>query len=87
MRGKVPEFFLDVASLALGILSVFVWPIWYLGFAMSAGGAALGIAVLWRRRSAVAAAGIVLAGVGLALVITDLTIGLLDLVLRTYFQY
>ena len=81
------ETLLDVSSMVLGILSIFVWPIQYGGFLVSAVGLALGVVVFRRRKSGMAVAGIVLAGIGLALTVVNLKIGLLDLFLKTYFQY
>lgn len=81
------EVFLDAASLVFGILSIFMWPIQYGGFLVSATGLALGVVMLRRRKSGMAMAGIVLASIGLALTIINLKIGLLDLILKTYFQY
>ena len=79
--------YLDVASLAFGILSVFMWPIHPAGFLTSIVGLALGIVELRHGRRGLALPGVVLAGIGLVLVIVDWKIGLLDLILKTYFQY
>lgn len=73
--------------MVLGILSIFMWPIQYAGFLVSAAGLALGALMLRHRKSGIAVAGIVLAGIGLALTVVNLKIGLLDLILKTYFQY
>ena len=78
---------LDAASLVFGILSIFMWPIQYGGFLVSATGLVLGVVMLRRRKSGMAMAGIVLSSIGLALTIINLKIGLLDLILKTYFQY
>jgi hypothetical protein len=73
--------------MVLGILSIFVWPIYYIGFLVSIAALVLGFVVLRRHKSGMAVTGITLAGIGLALTIINLAIGLLDLVLKTYFQY
>ena len=78
---------MDAVSLVLGILSIFMWPIQYGGFLVSATGLVLGVVTLRHGKSGMAMAGIVLAGIGLALTIINLKIGLLDLILKTYFQY
>jgi hypothetical protein len=81
------ERILDAVSLVLGILSIFIWPLPYGGIVVSAAGLLLGIMRQWRRKSGMAVAGIVLAGIGLILALFELKFGLLDLILRTYFQY
>ncbi len=73
--------------MVLGILSIFVWPIYYVGFLVSAAGLALGASVLRHHRSRVAVLGLSLAGIGLVLTVVDLKFGLLDIILKTYFQY
>lgn len=75
------------ASMLLGILSIFIWPIQWCDFLIIAAAFTLGIVVLRRRKSGVALAGIILASIGLVLTTVDLQIGLLDLILKTYFQY
>ena len=74
-------------SMILGILSIFIWPIIWGGFLISISGLALGIITLRRGKSGMAVAGIVLTAIGLVLTIINLEIGLLDLILKTYFQY
>lgn len=73
--------------MVLGILSIFVWPVQYVGFPVSIAGLVLGVLTLWRRKRAMAVAGIVLASIGLALAVVNVRIGLLDLILKTYFEY
>ncbi len=76
-----------VAVLVLGVLSIFVWPIHYIGFIFSVLGLVAGIFLLRRHKDGTLIAGIVFAGVGLLLTAVDLRIGLLDFILKTYFQY
>ena len=71
----------------LGILSIFVWPIPWLGLLVSIVGLIIGGITLKRRKSGMAVAGIILTVIGLSLTIVNLKIGLLDLILKTYFQY
>lgn len=71
----------------LGILSIFVWPIYYCGFLVSIAGFALGVVVLRRGKSNMAMAGIILAIIGFILTVINLGGGLLDLILKRYFQY
>jgi hypothetical protein len=78
---------LDAASMVLGILSIFVWPLPFGGIVVSIAGLVMGITINRRRKSRMALAGIVLAGIGLILVLFELKFGLLDFILRTYFQY
>ena len=74
-------------SMILGILSVFVWPISWLGLLVSIVGLTIGGITLKRHKSRVAVVGIILAVIGLSLTIINLKFGLLDLILKTYFQY
>jgi hypothetical protein len=74
-------------SMILGLLSIFVWPLPYLGFPTSIAGLALGILGLKRHKEGTAVAGTVMSSLGLALTIVNLAFGLLDLILKTYFQY
>ena len=71
----------------LGILSIFVWPISWLGLLVSISGISLGGITISRHKSGMAIAGIILTCIGLSLTIVNLKIGLLDLILKTYFQY
>jgi hypothetical protein len=73
--------------MVLGILGVFTWPIAYISLPIVTIGLATGIYVRLRRKSAIAIVGIVLAIIGLGLTIVDLRIGLLDNILKTYFQF
>jgi len=77
---------LDIISLVLGILSIFVWPIPYVGYPVSVIGIILGILVIRRGKSKIALAGVILSSIGLALTLTNSVIGLLDIILKTYFQ-
>lgn len=81
------KWVLDAVSIVLGILSIFIWPLPYGGIAVSTAGLSLGIMMQRRRKSGMAVAGIVLAGIGLILAVFELKFGLLDLILKTYFQY
>ncbi len=58
---------MDAASMVLGILSIFVWPLPFGGIVVSAAGLVLGITTNRRRKSRMALAGSVLAGIGLIL--------------------
>ncbi len=73
--------------LIFGVLSIFVWPIHYIGFLISILGLSAGIFLLRRRKNGMLIAGIIFAGIGLVLTAIDLKIGLLDIILKTYFQY
>lgn len=72
--------------MVLGILSIFIWPIAYIGLPVSTVGIASGVFSRSRQKSAMAVVGIILGAIGLGLTIVDLRIGLLDLILKTYFQ-
>ena len=78
---------LDAVSLILGILSVFLWPIPYAGFPVSIMGLVLGVIVLRRRKSRLAVAGVALSSIAFITTIVDLKVGILDTILKTYFQY
>ena len=78
---------MGLLSMIMGILSIFVWPIPWLGLLVSIVGLIIGGITLKRHKSRVAVAGIILAVIGLSLTIVNLKIGLLDLILKTYFQY
>ena len=78
---------MGLLSMIMGILSIFVWPIPWLGLLVSIVGLSIGGITLSRHKSGMAIAGIILAVIGLSLTIVDLKIGLLDLILKTYFQY
>ncbi|MFC2016992.1 hypothetical protein ACFLUD_01090 [Chloroflexota bacterium] len=64
-----------------------MWPLSYLGFPTSIIGLALGVPGLKRRRRGIAVTGSLMCGMGLILTTVDLAIGLLDLILKTYFLY
>jgi hypothetical protein len=74
-------------SMILGILGILVWPLPYLGFPTNVVGLTLGILGLKRHKKGMAVAGTIMCSMGLTLTIINLTIGLLDLILKTYFQY
>lgn len=78
---------MGLLSTILGILSIFVWPIPWLGLLVSIFGLGLGGITLKRHKSSMAVAGIILTVIGLSLTVVNLKIGLLDLILKTYFQY
>ncbi len=77
---------MDSASLVLGILGVFLWPMPLAGFIVGAAAFSFGALVLRRGRSALAVAGIILAGIAVVAALVSWRMGLLDLILRSYFQ-
>ena len=77
---------MDVVSLALGVLSIFVWPIAYIGFPMNIIGLITGILAMRRHKSGLAMAGIILSVIGLVLTAVNLRIGILGIIIKTYFQ-
>ena len=77
---------MDAASLVLGILSVFIWPVHWVSFCVSTIGLLSGVIALRKRKSGLAVTGIVLAGTGMVLLLVDLKFGLLDMLLKNYFQ-
>ena len=78
---------MDILSLVIGILSIFLWPIPYAGLVISIIGLVIGIMVKRRQNSGLAAAGIVLSGLGLLITLVNIKIGIMDIILKTYFQY
>ena len=86
-RNQRWEKYLDTVSLVIGILSIFLWPIPYAGLLASITGLAIGIAVKQHHKSGMATAGIILSGVGLLITLVNLKVGILDILLRKYFQY
>lgn len=84
---RYKETYLDAASLVIGVLSIFLWPIPYAGLSVSIIGLGAGILVRRHRKSGMAMTDIVLSAVGFLLTLVNLKMGLLDLILRTYFQY
>ena len=78
---------MDAVSLVIGVLSLFLWPIPYAGFALSVIGLALGIIANRRRKSRLAAMGMILSGIGLLITLVNLKVNLLDILLKKYFQY
>ena len=77
---------MDIASLVCGILGIFMWPIHWLGLSVGVAGLISGILVLRKRRSGLAVTGIILVSIGIVLTLVDLKFGLLDTILKTYFQ-
>jgi hypothetical protein len=78
---------LDAVSLVIGVLSIFLWPIPYAGFLSSIIGLIIGIVVRRHRKSGMATAGIILSGLGLLITLVNLKVGILDIILKKYFQY
>jgi hypothetical protein len=78
---------MGAASIILGILGISTWPLPFLGFPTNVIGLALGILGLKRHRRRMAVAGTAMCSIGLALTIANLAVGLLDLILLTYFRY
>lgn len=77
---------MDVVSLALGVLSIFVWPIAYIGFPINIIGLITGILAMRRHKSGLAIAGIILSIIGLVLTAVNLKVGILGIIIKTYFQ-
>jgi len=77
---------LDTVSLIFGILAIFFWPVPYAGFLVSIIGIAAGFAVRRQRKSNIATAGIILSVIGLLVTLINLKIGILDVILRKYFN-
>ena len=77
---------MSIATMLLGILGIFTWPLPFLGFPINLAGLFLGIVSLSRSRGGMAIAGIIMCTLGLVLTAVNLSIGLLDLILRTYFS-
>jgi hypothetical protein len=73
--------------MVLGILGVCVWPLAYLGFPVNLAALGLGILQLRRRHGGMAIAGAMMGAIGLGLTIANLTMGLLDLILKRFFMY
>ena len=77
---------MDTASLVFGVLAIFFWPVPYAGFLVSIIGLAIGLAVRRQRKSSITTAGIILSGVGLLVTLINLKVGILDVILRKYFN-
>jgi hypothetical protein len=77
---------LDTVALVFGVLAIFFWPVPYAGFLVSIIGIAIGFAVRRQRKSSVATAGIILSGVGLLVTLINLKVGILNVILRQYFN-
>ena len=77
---------MDTASLVFGVLAIFFWPVPYAGFLVSIIGIAIGFAVRRHRKSGMATTGIILSGVGLLVTLINLKVGILDVILRKYFN-
>ena len=78
---------MDILSLVIGILSIFLWPIPYAGLVISIIGLVIGIKVKRRQNSGLATAGIILSSLGLLITLVNMKIGIMDIILKTYFQY
>lgn len=78
---------MDILSLVIGILSIFLWPIPYAGLVISIIGLVIGIMVKRRQNSGLATAGIILSSLGLLITLVNMKIGIMDIILKTYFQY
>ncbi len=78
---------MSTVVLVIGILSIFLWPIPYAGFLASIIGLVLGIIVRRRQKSGLATIGIILSGLGLLITLVNLKVGILDIILKKYFQY
>ena len=78
---------MDTAVLVIGILSLFLWPILYMGFPASIFGLVLGIIVRRRQKSGIATVGIILSGLGLLITLVNLKVSIIDILLKKYFQY
>ena len=77
---------MDTVALVFGVLAIFFWPVPYAGFLVSIIGIAIGFAVRRQRKSSVATAGIILSGVGLLVTLINLKVGILNVILRQYFN-
>ena len=77
---------MGIASILLGILGIFTWPLPYLGFPINVVGLVLGITGYRRSKGGMAVAGTILCTLGLVLTMVNLSMGLLDLIMRTYFS-
>lgn len=77
---------MDIVSLAFGVLSIFVWPIAYVGFPVNILGLITGIIAIRKRKSGMAVAGIILSVIGLVLTLVNLKVGILGIIIKNYFQ-
>ncbi|MFZ2036672.1 MAG: hypothetical protein WAU62_07125 [Dehalococcoidales bacterium] len=77
---------MDTTSLVFGVLAIFFWPVPYAGFLVSILGIAIGLVVRLQHKSSIATAGIILSGVGLLVTLINLKVGILDVILRKYFN-
>jgi hypothetical protein len=77
---------LDIVSLAFGILSIFVWPIAYVGFPVNILGLITGIIALRKHKNSMAVTGIILSVIGLVLTLVNLKVGILGIIIKNYFQ-
>jgi ABC-type dipeptide/oligopeptide/nickel transport system permease component len=78
---------LDAVSLVMGVLSLFFWPIPFAGFVSSIIGLVMGIIANRRRKSRLAAIGMILSGIGLLITLVNLRFNLIDILLKKYFQH
>lgn len=77
---------MDTVLLVVSILSIFIWPLPCGGIVISTTGLIFGISRHRHRKSSVTVISITLAGIGLILALAELKFGLLDLILKSYFQ-
>ena len=77
---------MDIVSLAFGVISLFVWPIAYIGFPLNIIGLVTGILSIRRRKNGMAMVGIILSVIGLVLTAINMKIGILNIIIKTYFQ-
>jgi hypothetical protein len=77
---------LETVALVFGVLAIFFWPVPYAGFLVSIIGIAVGFAVRRQRKSNIATAGIILSVIGLLVTLINLKVGILDVILRKYFN-
>jgi hypothetical protein len=65
---------------------MFVWPIAYVGFPVNLLGLITGIIAIRKHKSSMAVAGIILSIIGLVLTLVNLKVGILGIIIKTYFQ-
>jgi len=63
-----------------------VWPIAYIGFPLNIIGLLTGILSIRRRKNGMAMVGIILSVIGLVLTAINMKIGILNIIIKTYFQ-
>ena len=77
---------METVALVFGVLAIFFWPIPYAGLLVSIIGLAIGFTVRRQRKSNIATAGIILSVIGLLVTLINLKVGILDVILRKYFN-